>query len=85
MSQKYIHDVCVRFLVDNVAAHVGYEGSRNTDAVLGLVVLEQGSHDAGQGKGRAVEGVAELGLLGLGIAIAALQAVGLVRVEVRDA
>ena len=54
------------------------------DAVGVLVVLQEGSHDAGQGEGGAVEGVAELGLLGVGTTITALEAVGLIGVEIAD-
>ena len=70
-------------LIDDVTAHVGYEGSGNLDAVLRLVVLQQGSHDARQGKGRAVQRVTELRLLASLRTITALQTVGLIGVEVR--
>ena len=71
-------------LVDNVTAHVGNEGCWNLDAVLGLIVLQQGSNDARQGESRAVKRVAELGLLVVGTTVAALQTVGLIGVEVAD-
>ena len=48
-----------------IEAQVGHQALGHEDAVGGLVVLEDGGHDARQGKGRAVEGVAELGLAGL--------------------
>ena len=58
------------------------EALGDADTLLRLVVLQQGSHDAGQGEGTAVQGVADLRLLCLAVAIAALQTVGLIGVEV---
>ena len=52
-------------LVNLVEAQVGHQALGHEDAVGGLVVLEDGGHDARQGEGRAVEGVAELGPAGL--------------------
>ena len=52
-------------LANLVEAQVGHQALGHEDAVGGLVVLEDGGHDARQGEGRAVEGVAELGLAGL--------------------
>ena len=68
-------------LVDDVEASVRHECLRNADAFRGLVVLEQRSHDARQGESGAVERVAERHLL-VGVAVAAVQTVGLVAFEV---
>ena len=70
--------------VDDGEAGVGLQGGGDMDAVGVLVVLQEGSHDAGQGEGGAVEGVAELGFLRAFSAVAALEAVGLIGVEVAD-
>ena len=51
--------------INPIEAQVGHQTLGHEDSVGGLVVLEDGGHDARQGKGRAVEGVAELGLAGL--------------------
>ena len=71
-------------LVDNLETGVGHKGLGDTDAFGRLVVLQECCNDARQGEGRAVQGVAELGLLGLGIAETALQTVGLIGIEVAD-
>ena len=70
------------FVVDDIKTAIRYEGLRDANAFLCLVVLQQGGHDARQGQGRAVQRVAELGLLGSLRTVAALQAVGLVGVEI---
>ena len=62
--------------VDDVEASVWLQRLGNANAFGRLVVIEQGSHDTGQGKCRAVKGVAELGLLRVAAAVAALQTVG---------
>ena len=69
-------------LVDDVTAHIRNEGGRNLDAIFCLVVLQQGCHDAGQGKSRTVQCVTELWFLAAFWAITALQAVGLIGVEI---
>ncbi len=61
---------------------VGYKALRHTDALGGLVVLQNRGHDARQGKGRTVQRVAELGLLVRRTAVTALQTVGLIGVEI---
>ena len=71
------------FLFNHLRPHVGLQGFRYAYAFGRLEVLEQRSDDAGQRQGRAVERVAQLYLL-VGAAVAALQAVGLIRVEVRN-
>lgn len=72
----------VHLVVEHLEAAVGHEDLRHADALRGLVVLDDGGHDARQGEGRAVERVAELDLLGVGMAEAAVEAVGLVAAEV---
>ena len=62
--------------------HVWLQGFWDADAFGALVVFEQGSHDARQGQSRTIESVAEGGLLVVLAAIAALEAVGLVGVEI---
>ena len=64
-----------------VESQIGTQTLGHDDAVGGLVVFEQGSHDARQGQGRTVEGVAELHLAAL-VAEAELHAVGLEGLEV---
>ena len=68
-------------LVDNVETGVFLQHLRDVDTLGRLVVFEQGSHDSRQCQSRAVEGVAQVGLL-VGTTVAALQTVGLVCVEV---
>ena len=70
-------------LVNDVETRVGNKCLRNADAFGCLVVFEDGSNDARQGEGGTVEGVAELHFL-FCVAVAALEAVGLVSVEVAD-
>ena len=70
-------------LCDHIAAHVWLEGSRDADAFRRLVVLQEGSYDTGQCQSRAVEGVCQGNFLVLGTAIAAVEAIGLVGIEVR--
>ena len=41
-------DLLLLLLVDHIEAGVGYQYLGDTDTVLGLIVLEQCSHDAGQ-------------------------------------
>ena len=72
----------VHLVVEHLEAAVGHEDLRHADALRGLVVLDDGGHDARQGEGRAVERVAELDLLGVGMAEAAVEAVGLVAAEI---
>ena len=67
--------------VDDVESGVFAQAFGNDYAVGGLVVLEHCGHDAGQGQGRAVEGVAQMGFLVVA-AVTAFEAVGLVRLEV---
>ena len=76
----FIHNLYV--LVNHFETCVGHECCRNLDAVLCLVVLQQGSHDTGQSQSRAIQCVTEFCLLGLAVTIAALQTVGLIGVEV---
>ena len=70
-------------LVNFIKAEVRAQTLGHDDAVGRLVVLQQGGHDARQGQGRAVEGVAELHLAVL-VLEAQLHAVGLEGLEVGD-
>ena len=70
-------------LVDDVATHVRNEGGRHLDAILRLVVLQEGGHDTWQCESRTVQRVTELRLLGVLTTITALQTVGLIGVEIR--
>ena len=63
-------------LVDDVEADVLAEHFGDYDAFGGLIVFEQGGHDAGEGESRAVEGVGQTGLLVVAT-VAALKTVGL--------
>ena len=74
---------CLKTLVNHLEAQIGDESLGHTDAFGCLVVLQQGSYNAGQSQSRAVQSVAQFGLL-LGSAVTALQAVGLIIVEVAD-
>ena len=67
--------------VDDVEAAIFAETFRHDDTLGGLIIFEDCSHDAGQSECRAVEGVAEVGLL-VAATIAAFQSVGLVAFEV---
>ena len=69
-------------LVDDVASHVWHEGCWNLYAVLCLVVLQKCCNYAGKGQSRAVQCVAEFGFLCIAAAVAALQSVGLIGIEV---
>ena len=69
-------------LVDDVETCVFLEHFRHLDTFRSLVVFEQSCHDAWECQCRAVEGVAEVSFLVVAT-IAALQAVGLVSLEVR--
>ena len=77
--------LCVAFfaLSNHVCSEVGLESSGDSDTFLCLVVLEEGSDDTREGEGRAVERVAERYFLVLCAAVAAVQAVRLIGVEVR--
>lgn len=68
----------------HVASHIWNQSLGHLDAIGSLVVLEDGSHDTREGERRTVEGVAKLNLLVLGMAIATLEAIGLIGVEVAD-
>ena len=69
-------------VIEDFETAVGHQTLGYTDAFFRLVVLDDGGHDTGQRQCRTVQGMAEFCLLGLGVAVAALQAVGLVALEV---
>ena len=73
----------VAHLVDVLESCVWHECLGDSDALLGLEVFEDGCHDAGECECGAVECVAELHFL-VRIAVAALEAVCLIGVEVAD-
>ena len=68
--------------VNHFESCVRNQGFRNSDALVGLVVLQYRSYYAGQSQCGAVKCVAELGFLLAGLAVAALEAVGLIGVKV---
>ena len=67
-----------------LASHVWNKGFWHTDAFGRLVVFENCCNNAREGKGRTVEGVAEFNLLVLSTAVAAMETVGLVTIEIAD-
>ena len=69
-------------LSNHIRAEVGLESSGDSDTFLCLVVLEEGGDDTREGEGRAVERVAERNFLVLCAAVAAMQAVRLIGVEI---
>ena len=69
-------------VVKHLESAIRHEHLGHPYAFGSLVVLHYCSHDARQGERRAVKRMAQFGLLGLGIAVTALQAVGLVALEV---
>lgn len=69
-------------LLDHVGSHIGLESLGDADAFLTLIVLEEGSYDAGKSERTTVEGVAEFDLLVLSVAVAAVETIGLIAVEV---
>ena len=69
-------------LVNHFKTCIWNKGTWNTYTLFCLIVLQECCYNAGQGQSGAVQGVAELGLLGFAIAKTALQTVGLIGVEV---
>ena len=66
-------------------SHPRFKDGGNFYCAVGLlIVLDDGGNDTWESKSGTVEGVAELDLLVVGATIAALQAVGLIGVEVGD-
>ena len=72
------------FVVDDIKTAIRYEGLRDANAFLCLVVLQNSGHDTWQSESRTVERMTKLGFLSLSITVAALQTVSLIGVEVRD-
>lgn len=70
------------FVVKHLKSAVGYKYLRYADSLRCLVILHDRGDDTRQGKGRAVQRMAQLYLLVVGMAIAAMQPVGLVAFEV---
>ena len=71
------------FLLNHVTAHVWLKSRWNANTFWRLVVFEKGSHDTREGESRAIKCVAESNFLVLCAAIATVQTVGLVGVEIR--
>ena len=68
--------------VDYIETGVTLQALRNANAFGGLIIFKQCSHYARQGKSRPVERVTQVCLLVVAT-VAALQAVGLVALEIR--
>ena len=68
-------------LLDHITPHVRHESLGYADALFSLVVLQQGSNDAGQRKCRAVESVCQFGLLVCCTTHATLQTLGLLTIN----
>ena len=60
-------------LINYLKASIGYEGSRDANTFLCLVVLQERSHDAWQCQSRTIQRVAEFSFLSVLTAVAALQ------------
>ena len=70
-------------VIEHFESAVRNQYLRNADTLWSLVVLQDGCYDTWQSESRTVQGVAELNLLVLCMAIAAVEAVSLVALEVR--
>ena len=70
-------------VVEHFESAVRNQYLRYADALWSLVVLKDGCYDTWQGESRTVKGVAKLNLLVLCMAVAAVETVGLVALEVR--
>ena len=70
-------------VIKHLKATVWHEYLRHAYTLWCLIVLDDGSHDTWQSKCRSVKSVAKLNLSCLCIAVAAVQAVGLITLEVR--
>ena len=71
-------------VVEHVESAVRNENLRYANAFRSLIVLDNGGNDTRKSESRTVERVAKLGLSGLGVAITAMQTVGLIAFEVAD-
>lgn len=71
-------------VVEHVESAVRNENLRYANAFRSLIVLDNGGNDTRKSESRTVESVAKLGLSGLGVAITAMQTVGLIAFEVAD-
>ena len=68
-------------LLNHIATHVRHQRLRDANTFRRLVVFQQGGYDTRQCQRASVQRMAEMYLL-VGIAVAALQAVGLIGIEV---
>ena len=82
MHENFLVYSSTKILFNHIAPHVRLQGLGDTDALGRLEVFEQGCHDARQGERGAVERMGNADLLILCAAITALQAVGLIGVEI---
>ena len=69
-------------VVEHVESAVRNENLRYANAFRSLIVLDNGGNDTRKSESRTVESMAKLGLSGLGVAITAMQTVGLIALEV---
>ena len=70
-------------VIEHLESAVRNQYLRYADALWSLVVLQDGCYDTWQGESRTVKGVAKLNLLVLCMAVAAVESVSLVALEVR--
>ena len=70
-------------VVEHLESAVRNQYLRYADTLWSLVVLQDGCYDTWQGESRTVKGVAKLNLLVLCMAVAAVESVSLVALEVR--
>lgn len=71
-------------VIEHLESAVRYQYLRYADTLWSLVVLQDRGYDTWQGEGRAIQCVAKLNLLVICMAIAAVQTVSLVALEVRN-
>ena len=70
-------------VIEHLESAVRNQYLRYADTLWSLVVLQDGCYDTWQGESRTVQGVAKLNLLVLCMAVAAVETVSLVALEVR--
>ena len=80
-SYRYVKLIEI-FVIKHLETAVWNQYLRYADTLWSLVVLQDGCYDAWQGESRTVQGVAKLNLLVLCMAIAAVEAVSLIALEV---
>lgn len=70
-------------VIEHLESAVRNQYLRYADTLWSLIVLQDGCYDTWQGESRTVKGVAKLNLLVLCMAVAAVESVSLVALEVR--